>query len=251
MNELNLAYLLKLLMHRLYIIVISAVVVAAAAFGYCKWIATPSYSAKAQIIVSNGSLLAEENEAFPDTELYIFPEITTQDIQASIYLADKFVSVLEAQEVYSKLETVFAGKYTAAQLMNSISVSLNKQEDIFINISAKSSSKEEAIKIANTFISVAPEYLEGYFPGAQVRPTATATSAKIVFPRTARTTVIALVLGAILAYVVVLLIDMNDKTIKGDVDFTENYNIPLLGVVPDFENNESMLGGYSDEVQNS
>lgn len=251
MNELNLAYLLKLLMHRLYIIVISAVVVAAAAFGYCKWIATPSYSAKAQIIVSNGSLLVEENEAFPDTELYIFPEITTQDIQASIYLADKFTSVLQTQEVYDKLSDAFDGKYTTAELKDSVSVLLNREDDIFLNIKAKSSSKEEAIKIANTFLVIAPEYLESLFPGAQVRATATATDASIVFPRTARTTVIALVLGAILAYVVVLLIDMNDKTIKGDIDFTENYNIPLLGVVPDFENNESMLGGYSDEVQNS
>lgn len=251
MNELNLSYLLKLLLHRLYIVVIAAVVVAAGAFGYCKWIATPVYSATAQIIVSNGSLLNEENDAFPEEELYIFPEITSQDIQASIYLAEKFVSFLETPDMYANLESVFSGKYTAAQLKSSVSVSLNKQEDIFINITAKNSSKEEAIKIANTFVSVAPDYLEGFFPGAQVMVTATASAAKTVFPRTARTTTIAFILGAVLAYVIVLLVDMNDKTIKGDVDFTENYNIPILGIVPDFESNENMLGGYTDEVQNS
>lgn len=252
MNELNLAYLLKLFLHRLYIIIITAVVFAASAFGYCKFIATPTYSATSQIIVSNGSLLVDSNDAFAGEELYDIPDITTQDIQASIYLAEKFVSFLETQDIYRQLESVFDGKYTSSQLQSAISVSLKKENDIFINISAKSASMQEAVKIANTFASIAPDYLKSIVPGAQVQVTITAQSAGKVYPKTVNATMVAFLAGAIMVYAIILIVDMNDKTIKGDIDFTDNYNIPLLGIVPDFENNaNTLLGGYEDESQES
>ena len=57
----------------------------------------------------------------------------------------------------------------------------------------------------------------------------------MVYPKTMSTVMIVALVGAVLAFAVVLLIDSFDQAILGEEDFTSHYNIPLIGSVPDFE----------------
>ena len=56
------------------------------------------------------------------------------------------------------------------------------------------------------------------------------------------TTGVAGVVGAVASYVVLFILESMNRAIKGEEDFTNNFDVPLLGAVPDFENAES--GGY-------
>ena len=238
MKEITLEYLVTLLIRRLVFMLLAAVVFAAAAFGYCKFFMSPVYRATSQILVSNGAVIT--GSEFDNEET----KISGSDIQSSMYLAKVCVEVLEAQEFYKSLAQKLENKYSYSMLDSFISVSLKREDSLFINISVNHTDPAEAKKIANTMVAMAPDYIKGSMSSAKVMITATADATPKVAPRTVITTGLFFVIGAALVYFISFIIDLNDKTIKGVADLTEGYNIPLLGSVPDFENND-LQGGYS------
>ncbi len=242
--EMSLSYLLQLFLRRIFILLSVGVIFAAAAFSYNNWVAVPVYSAKTQIIVSNGALIMKgENNVVTNTN---DPDnVMSSDIQASSYLASVCVSLLETQDLYKQLADNFDNKYTYQQLRSAFSVSLKNENNVFINVTAKAGSEEEAKQLANAFIMLAPDYLEDYIPGTLAKVTETADKASLVYPRTVTATATFFVIGVAVAYAICLIVDLSDRSIKGVENFTENYDIAVLGCVPNFES-ESNAGGYEN-----
>ncbi len=238
MKEITIEYLVTLLVRRLLLMLLAAVVFAAAAFGYCRFLVDPVYRATSQIVVSNGAVIIENEMGLDDSK------ISGSDIQSSIYLADVCVGLLQTQDFYKRLSDKMENKYSYSRLDGFITVTLNREEDLFINISVNNTSPDEAKKIANTMVAMAPDYLKEFMPSAKVMITATADSSSKVSPRTVTTTGLFFIIGAVLVYLIALIVDLNDKTIKGVADFTDNYNISVLGAVPNFENTD-LQGDYS------
>lgn len=244
MNNITVSYLFQLFLRRLYIIIVAGVVFAAAAFSYCNWLATPVYSANAQLIISNGAVIAGAIEMEETTSGEI-SKIATTDIQASMYLSEVCTQLLKSPEMYKKLATSLGNKYSHADLSKTFTVSLTGEDSVFINISCKSKSAKEAVQNVNTFISIAPDFLTSYIPEAKALPTAQAEKATLVSPKTIQTTALMFIVGAIVAYAIFFIIELNDRTVKGEANFSENFNIPVLGSVPDFEDPENNKGGYN------
>ncbi len=233
MNEITIPYLFELLLRRIYIVILAAVVAAGAVFSYCNWLVTPVYSANAQIIISNGAVIVDtQSELLPTEEI---TKISSADIQASLYIADVCVDYLKTGGMYKRLSEALNGKYTEGQLRGAVSVSLREEDSMFVNISARNTDPNEAVKIANAFAAIAPDYLKDSIPYAQVIPSDAAIGAGKVSPATTRTTMLGFIVGAILSYVIVLLIDVSDRTIKDEMNFTSAYNIPVLGCIPNFD----------------
>ena len=238
MKEITIEYLVDLLLRRLVLMLIAAAVFAAAAFGYCRFLADPVYRATSQIVVSNGAVIIEDSLGEDGSK------ISGSDIQSSMYLANVCVGLLETQDFYKKLSENLEGKYSYSKLAGMISVGLNGEENLFVNIAANHGDPEEAKKVANTMVAMAPDYIKDFMPSAKIMITATADSASKVSPRTAMVTALFFVVGAAFVYVIALIVNLNDKTIKGVSDFTATYHISVLGGVPDFENANTQ-GGYS------
>ena len=238
MKDITIEYLVTLLMRRLFLVLLTGAVFAAGAFGYCRFVADPVYRANSQIVVSNGAVIIESEIGTEDSK------INGNDIQSSFYLADVCVGLLQTQDFYKQLSEKLEGKYSYTSLDGIISVTTKSEDDLFINISANHTSPEEAKKIANTMVTMAPDYIKEFMPLAKVMITATADGAGKVSPRTATNTILTFVVGFVAMYVLVLILDLNDKRIKGIADFSEKYNLSILGGVPNFENND-LEGGYS------
>ncbi len=238
MKEITIEYLVGLLLRRLVVMIVVAALFATAAFGYCRFLADPVYRATSQIVVSNGAVIIEDNLGEDDSK------ISGSDIQSSMYLANVCVGLLKTQDFHKKLSEKLEGKYSYSRLAGMVSVGLNGEEDLFINISVNHTDPEEAKKVSNTMVAMAPDYIKDFMPSAKIMITATADSASKVSPRTAMVTALFFVVGAAFVYIIALIVSLNDKTIKGVSDFTATYHIPVLGGVPDFEN-ASTQGGYS------
>ena len=56
-------------------------------------------------------------------------------------------------------------------------------------------------------------------------------------PSTSKNTVIGLLVGLVLAVIVNLLRELLDTRIKNEEDLSRRYDIPILGVIPDFSGN--------------
>ncbi|MBQ2315783.1 MAG: hypothetical protein II372_00595 [Clostridia bacterium] len=238
-KEINIADLFWLAWRRLWIIILAALICAGLALTYCEFIAEPSYKATASVLVTNGAI-AGEIEATGD-------KVAATDVSASLYLADTITDILKTPDVYMQLSHELGGDYTYVNLMESFTISRRSDDSLFVDLEFVSGDPMQTMHVANTFAEIACQYVPEVIPYAYARVTATASKSTLAFPQTTTTTVIAALLGAVLAYAIAFVVEYTNSTLKGEEEFINKYNVPLLGSVPDFENadedNYSKKGG--------
>lgn len=230
-KTINIMDLVMFAWRRIWILAIVTVVFAAGAFGYCKFFLTPSYSATASILVTNGAVTT----SYDDTT----GKIASSDISASLYLAYTVVDILNTPDIYKKVADQLGEGYNYQGLMGSSSVKRRSEDTLFIDITFSSTDPKEAMRIANKFVEISCEYIPEFIPSARARVASTAIKASQTYPRTTMTTGAAGVVGAAIAYTVLFIIESTNRAVKGEEDFTNNFDIPLLGTVPDFEDVET------------
>lgn len=239
MNEITVMSLLKLAWRRIWAIILAAVIFAATAFSYCKFFATPKYMATASVLVTNGTIMADtlqENN-------YDSDRVSGTDISASLSLANTIVDILTTSDIFKSLSDEIDNRYSYKELRSMASVSRKSDYTLFVNVSFTASSQSEAIMLVNKFVELSPDYIVEYIPLSKAMVAATADSATVVFPKTAITTVVAGLVGALIAFGIAFMIESMDHAINGEEDFVSKYDISLLGSVPDFEN--TVLTGSS------
>ncbi len=184
---------------------------------------TPVYRATASIVVNNGSI---------NSGAYI----SQGDYNASVQMLATCVDLLKTRDSYAVLSDKL--KYPGwdeKDYSDAVSVSTRSNNSLFIDISVSHTDPDKAIEIANSFAALAPSSIDLVFPTANVQVRDTAVEASKVSPRIALLTISAFLLGAIAVVGVVVVIAITDQTVKGEDDLTDNYNVPILGNVPDFD----------------
>lgn len=233
-KTINIMDLVMLAWRRIWIIILAAIVCAAGAFSYCKFFLTPSYSATASILVTNGAVTTsyEENS----------DKVSGSDISASLYLSYTVVDILNTPDIYKKVADSLGKGYEYQNLMARSWVARRSEETLFIDITFSSTDPKEAMRVANKYVEVACEYIPEFIPSSRAMIASTAIKAVMTYPRTMMTTAVAGLVGAVAAYIILFIIESFNRSIKGEEDFAANFDVPLLGAVPDFENAESV--GY-------
>lgn len=250
MNNISLISLLKLALKHIYVLILAGVVFAAVAFSYCKFVAVPKYSATGSILVTNGSMI--NNTQSPDTSSTSSKNVSYTDINASLQLADTINDILNTNDIYKELSLEDGNRYTYTNLKSRSSVRRRSTDSLFIDITFTASTPEEALRLANKFLNLTPEYVKEYIPSANAAVATQPDKAAKTYPRTSLYTLAAGLCGVILAYAVVYIVSLTNNSIKDEEDIVNNYDIPVLGNVPDFanakskENSAYKKGGYGN-----
>jgi capsular polysaccharide biosynthesis protein len=194
--------------------------------------------ATASVLVTNGTIMVE---SIP--EEYDSDRVSGTDISASLSLANTIVDILTTSDIFKDLSDEIDNKYSYKELRNMATVNRKSDHTLFVNVSFTASSSSEAIMLVNKFVSLAPDYIVEYIPLSKAMVAATADSTTVVFPKTPITTLVAAMVGALVAFGIAFMVESMDHAINGEEDFVSKYEIPLLGSVPDFET--TMLTGSS------
>ena len=149
------------------------------------------------------------------------------------------ICILKTNDIYKELAVNTGGKYTYEQLLGNASVKRRNTDTLFIDITFTASSPEEAKNLVNNFLELVPEYILKYIPNSNSAVTTTAEKAHKTYPRTVSTTAVATIVGAILSFAVVYIVSLFSTTIKNEDDIKNNYDIMLIGNIPDFSNAKS------------
>lgn len=250
MNNISLISLLKLALRHIYALILAGVIFAAAAFSYCKFVAVPKYSATGSILVTNGSII--NNSQSSATASTSSKNVSYTDINASLQLADTINDILNTNDIYKELSNEDGNKYTYSNLKSRSSVKRRSADSLFIDITFTASTPEEALRLANKFLNLTPDYVKDYIPSANTAIATQPDKAAKTYPRTSLYTLAAGVCGIILAYAIVYIVSLTNNSIKDEDDIVNNYDITVLGNVPDFTNAKSKeysaykKGGYGN-----
>ncbi len=232
MDNINYALLFRVFMKRLWIIVLVFIVAISVAYAYCSYIATPQYSATASVLVTNGAITSESTSE-------IKTSVSSTDVTASLNLVDTITDILKTPEIYRVTAKESKGKYEYAQLRSAASVSRRNDNTLFIDISFRNAKGESAIEMANMFAETACVYIKNIIPNSNATVVAKAVSASLVYPRTFYTMVLSGLAAAVAVYVLFLIPETINRVIRNEDDFTKNFDLPVIGLIPDFENNDS------------
>lgn len=236
MKEISILYLLKLFKKHILVVLLCAIVLGATAFSYCSFFATPKFSATTSIIISNGAIINSTTSTGSGKD-------SNSDFTASNVIAENCVEILNTPEMI-KLVADKADIKNHNSLRNAFKIKKRAENIIILDVTATAFSPAEAVTLSKIFASLSPEYLSAIFPNVLVNVVAEAEGAVVVSPRTFQTTTIGFMIGFFLAFIVYLIMDMFDQTIHTEDDLSDNFQLAILGVIPDFLT--APAGGYND-----
>lgn len=231
MKEISLLDIVSALLRKWWVIVVSALILGISAFLYCSLAATPQYTATGSTVFTAGtSILGSDSNG---------TSMKSSDVSITLALSNSFVDILSSRDLYETIAEKYDFGYTARQLQNMTKV-VGREDSLIVDVTVHSTSVEDSVRIVNAILDESPEYMKSKMPAAVVVPLDKAVSAVQSSPRTAFTTVLFAFVGALASAFVVFLIGYYDNTVKGEEDLSKNFNLPILGSIPDFENPGNM-----------
>lgn len=234
-NEETKIDLLKLLLacwHRLWIIVLAAVVCAGIGFSYAKFMITPEYQSGIMVYVNNNAHTTENTA------------ITPGDLSVSQQLVDTYVVILKNKSTLKEIIEAGNLNYTPAQLGKMISASAVNETEIF-QINVTGTKQTETALIANTIAEVLPEKISSIVEGSSVRIMDTAdVPLRPISPSVTKYTALGLLLGIVVSAFAIIVIELFNTTIRDEEYLTQTYNLPVLAVIPELTSNKSSRSNY-------
>ncbi|MEA4973468.1 MAG: Wzz/FepE/Etk N-terminal domain-containing protein [Candidatus Metalachnospira sp.] len=222
-EEIELGQILFIIRNKIGTIILCTLLVAGAAFGISNYLITPLYSASTSLYVYNET----SREA-----------ITSSDLNTSQELVQTYIVILTSNAVLNKVSDVLNNQYTVEDLREMIEATAINNTEAF-SVTVENADPVMAQKIANTIATVAPSEIIRVVKAGSVEVIDYATlPEKQSSPNVIRNTAIGGLLGCILSIGVLILKKMLDTVIRSEEDLIENFNIPILGVIPPLSNGE-------------
>lgn len=225
--QVDLKHLFELVLSKLWIVVITGLIGAAAMFYYSTEMLVPKYQSSAMFYVNNNNINVG-SASF---------SISSADISASQSLVDTYAAILKTRNT---LETVIERSqldYSYSQLVSMLSASSVNGTEIF-RVTVTATDPVEACKIANGITEVLPDKISEIVTGsgARIVDYATVNPAK-VYPSVTRYVFIGLIVGAAIACALIIIKDLLDDTIRDESYLLNTYSdIATLAVIPNLLN---------------
>ena len=228
-GEISIVDIFKVLLRKLWLIILITLVFALGSYFYTKTFISPKYMSTASLYVTNGVKSVSDDTANLD------------DLNASAKLVDSYIVVLQSDSVAQQISEKTQLGYSTGAIKSMIRLSsINETQVLRVQVTCKS--RKDAQTIANAMLEVAPATLKEVAKVGEVETLDTASEAGQVSPNIVTNTLVGFLLGLVVSVLIVLVQAMLDRTVKGEEDFKEHYDIAVLGSVPDFKENEK--GGY-------
>ena len=216
--QIDIMLLLRRIWSQKLIIVLTTLVFTAGALMYSLFIATPKYNSTTRVYVVNQK---KDNQA-----------ITTQDVQLGTLLVKDYKEIILSNSVMSDVVAKNKLQITPGELAKKISVDAPKDTRI-ISITVTDKDPQKARDLANAVREVSADKIKEV---TKIEDVTTVEQAEAALtpssPNVFKNSVLAALLGFILAVGGVVLIELMDDRIKRPEDIEETMDLVLLGVIP-------------------
>lgn len=222
--EINLKTLYDWVMKGIVFIVVVTLLSGAGAFLYTKYFIAPSYRTQVKLCAAS-------------------EETGNAGITYYKSVAPQYVELLNVPEFYQMVaEELLATKqkaYDAAKIQRMVSFSNVVENTSVFNANVTAGSQQEAYDVAVAVADCAPRRIKSMPTGdalmvasMPVYPTSPSS------PNIRNNTVFGLLAGMAISIFLVVIKEILDNNIKSSEEIPERFGLPVLGVVPDFSNQE-------------
>lgn len=234
----NLFFMLRIALKHWVAIVLAAVIAGTSVFCYFNFLATPKYSSTGSIIVTNGAIIVGSNgTAVGGTT------INYTDVVTSLNFAETVADILEMPDLYKEMAHELGDKYSFHELSSMATVTRRGDSTLFFDITFTTTDPMECISLVNTYLDITPQYINKIVNNSAAT-IQKAEAAVELMGNTVTMSGFAAIIGAAVVYFIIFLVYSSDSIIRDEESFRERFDIPIIGVIPDFANAKSKEGKY-------
>ena len=211
------------LLHRAWLIVIVGLVAGIAMFVYTSFFVAPKYSSSVMLYVNNKAISMDDIT------------ISASDLSASQSLIDTYIVILKNRTTMEEVAEKSGLPYRYDQLMGMVSTQKVEGTEVF-KVTVTTEDPYEAAHIANCISEVLPLRIEEIIDGSSMRivDSAVVNTGK-VSPNISSDTIKAFAIAVFLAAAAIVLLAIIDDTIRTEDQISRNYDLPILAIIPDFD----------------
>jgi len=223
--ELSLLDIISILSRRIWILILSTILGLSGALLISVFLITPKYSASAQLYV-NPNRDNMENTG------------NLNELQYSQRLVNSYLIILKNDSFLENVSKEVDLGYSPSQIRSMLSLSSINNTEIF-EVKIDSNSPQDSYKLVSAIIDLAPSEITRIRPADSVRLVSAAkVPSSPSSPNKPLNTAIGAILGLMIAVGLVLLIEMLDLRVKTEDELVEKFGIPVIGSIPNIEENK-------------
>ncbi|NLW70872.1 MAG: hypothetical protein GX061_07315 [Eubacteriaceae bacterium] len=239
--ELDLIQIIQIIWKKFWIVAITSFLCAAIAFGGTYFFITPQYEAGTLLYVNNSSISVGSASL----------SISSGDLSAAKTLVNTYIVILKTRTTLNEVIKEAKLEYTYEQLEKMISAAAVNSTEVF-EIVVTCDDPHRAERIANTIAIVLPDKISDIVEGSSVRIVDYAVvPARRSSPSYTKNTFIGFFLGVVLSVGGIIVAELFDTFIRNDQYLTQNYNLPLLAVIPDMNSSSGKKSYYYDSYEST
>jgi capsular polysaccharide biosynthesis protein len=216
------------LKRRMKLIIIIPVIAILVSALVSYFLLTPIYQSSTQILVNQ----TQENQAY-----------TQNDIRTNIELINTYNVIIKSPIILEKVIEEANLTETFSSLNNKVSVGSQNNSQV-VNITVEHENPAQAANIANTIATVFEREIVNIMNVDNVSvlsPAQLSDSPSPIKPNPILNMAIAFVVGLMAAVGLAFLLEYLDTTMKTEKDIEDVLDIPILGVIPTFDEKTGMV----------
>lgn len=220
-DTIDLLEVLEVVRQHILIIVLVTVIAAVAGFSFSRFVMVPQYEASALMIVNTRQ----------DTTA----NVTSDQINSATKLVSTYSIIIKSDTVLQQVISNLGLTLTYDQLKERVTVSAVDDTQV-MQITVRSDNPEWARQVCEQITTISPDViLESVEAGSVKLISQAAVTPEPVSPNVMRNTAIAALLGLVASIGIVVLRELLDNKIKSEDDVRKYLDLPVVGVIPDYE----------------
>ena len=242
-RDFSLLDVMQLLKLRWWIIILAAIIFAGAGGVLSYLTYEPQYSSSITVYINDQS--SQETNTADEVSQVKWAKEVVNSYLALLKTNDFMEDISKAYE--TRFPDAWAEKTYSGEKLGKSCVTYTRIEETYLfTFTVTTHDREASYNIGKIFEELAPNEIREITGKDAIK---IADSARVAtLPSNsrnmARNTIMGFLIGVILSFLVVLIIDISDIRIKDEDDIINSYSIPLLGTVPNFDSAKKKGYGY-------
>lgn len=227
--EIDLGIVAKVLLKRIWIILLCAILVGVGSLIYTVNFVQPMYQANVTMYVNNNS--SKDNQY-----------VSSSDLAVALRLVTTYVNIIKSDRVLERVIEDTGLMLTTSQVRAMISAEPEGETEMF-RVTVTSANPQMSADIANTIAKVAPAEIAEIIEGSSAKIIDEArVPQKHSYPSYGVRAVVGFLIGGFLAIFVFVLMYLLDIRIRSEEDLKNICDVPVLGVIPNLTNDAKTAG---------
>lgn len=227
--EISLGDIINILKRRIIGIAIVGLLGTAIMFGYTNLFLTTQYTATAKLYVYNGT----SNQTY----------LSSADLTAAQSLINSYIVVMKSDtlldEVSSRLQADYEG-ISAKQIREMLSASsINKTEAFKVSITSEN--PRMSMDVVNTLVDCLPDEFKRVVKVGAIEVIDRAKLPTVPEWPLKRNMMLGALVGIIFSSALFILLAIWDRTVYDKAALTDNFEIPIIGAIPDIDSFDSSM----------